>query len=271
MKIGIVGGLGWRSTVDYYAGICRLTEARHEGTRGALSYPDIRVESLNLARAEELLAKSQESGQWNDFDTYHREALKRLEDSGADFGLIACNTPHTRFDQILRGIDLPVLNIFSVAARRAASAGIDELLLLGTPLTMRSEQVRLAFGQEGVKIISPPQQLYLQLSRLIERLGRGDRHNAVEELASIATAAVDHEFERSSAVCLACTELALAFDQQIRRFEIVANDICYIDPAAAHIEEAFRRAVADGQSCTSEAGETASLTEAEEYAKPGLY
>jgi aspartate racemase len=244
-KIGIVGGVGWRSTVDYYGGICLLAEEKHrrEKKKGPIPIPEICIESLDLAKAIALLDDGEERNHWGGFDAYHREALKRLEAGGADFALIASNTPHDRFDEIVDGIDMPVINIFEVAARRASAAGYHELLLLGTPLTMASAQVRQAFERHGIQIICPPRRLFLRISQLIARLQRGEFANTKNELQEIVRSATPPQSDDIQAVCLACTDLALAVAETARSFSIKFEGFDYLDPTAAHIEEAFGRAV----------------------------
>jgi len=110
-KIGIVGGVAWRSTVDYYAEICRRSEPQT---------PEISIESLDLNKAVSYLGVDGDEESWRRFDDYHRAALQCLEASGADFALMASNTPHHRFASIVRGIGIPVISIFDVVAKESA-------------------------------------------------------------------------------------------------------------------------------------------------------
>src|SRR5262249_4339359 len=125
-RIGIVGGVAWISTVDYYSGICRRAEQWHaaNGLDGAPAIPAMVIESLNLSKAVAYLGVDGDEESWSRFDEYHRAALRRLESSGADFAMIASNTPHCRFETIVRGITIPVLDIFGLTARASAEAGI---------------------------------------------------------------------------------------------------------------------------------------------------
>jgi aspartate racemase len=246
-KIGIVGGVGWRSTVDYYSGICLLAEEQHRraGKTGPISIPEFRIESLDLAQAITLLAEGEARNDWEGFDASHRDALKRLEMSGADFALIASNTPHDRFDQIIDRIGIPVINIFEVTARRISAAGVSEILLLGTPLTMSSAQVCRAFERCDIELTVPQGPLSARISRLIARLQQGELDGARDELNEIVRAARPAESSKTRAVCLACTDLALAFGESARTFSIFFRGVHYLDPTAAHIEEAYNRAAED--------------------------
>ncbi|MGB7136548.1 MAG: hypothetical protein WBD46_14750, partial [Acidobacteriaceae bacterium] len=73
-KIGIVGGIAWRSTAEYYAEICRRSDELHRARRlpGPPSIPEIAIESLDLARAIEWLGNEEDERSWVRFDAYHR-------------------------------------------------------------------------------------------------------------------------------------------------------------------------------------------------------
>src|SRR5579864_2465190 len=130
-KIGIVGGVGWRSTLDYYGRLCRLAEQWHaqQGLPGTPVMPEISIESLDLATAISYLGCDEDEVSWAKFDDYHRAALQRLENSGAEIALIASNTPHHRFDSIVRGVQIQVVNIFQEVAKESASIGVKHVLL----------------------------------------------------------------------------------------------------------------------------------------------
>ncbi|HEX3685416.1 MAG TPA: hypothetical protein VHU83_22975 [Bryobacteraceae bacterium] len=93
-KIGIVGGVAWPSTVDYYTAICQRSEQRHlvNHLQGAPSTPEMTIECLNLSKAVSYLGIDGDEESWSQFDDYHRAALRRLEASGAEFALMASNT-----------------------------------------------------------------------------------------------------------------------------------------------------------------------------------
>jgi aspartate racemase len=124
-KIDIVGGVGWLSTVEYYSEICRRYEEQHlaRNLRGISLTAEMTIESLDLNRAISYLGSDGDEESWSEFDDYHRAALRRLEGSGCDFAIIASNTPHHRFDAIVRGIEIPVINIV-IASRKKQACGL---------------------------------------------------------------------------------------------------------------------------------------------------
>ena len=85
-KIGIVGGVAWLFTVDYYSGICRRSEQWHlaKNLQGVPSTPEMSIESLDLNKAVSYLGIDDIEDSWSQFDEYHRAALRHLEASGAD-------------------------------------------------------------------------------------------------------------------------------------------------------------------------------------------
>jgi aspartate racemase len=245
-KIGIVGGVAWPSTVDYYSEICRRSERWHlaRSPQGVPTTPEMSIESLDINRAVSYLGIDGDEESWSQFDDYHRTALRRLEASGADFALMASNTPHHRFAPIVRGIRIPIISIFDVVAKESARIGAREVLILGTALTMRSPTFREEFAKYGVKAAGPSDAVARSMTiELIAELQLGKQKNAAERLASIAKMSFDGQLAPQPAVCLACTELPLAFREDKLRPIFEHEGILYINTTAVHINAAFDFAV----------------------------
>lgn len=237
-KIGIVGGVGWRSTAEYYAEICRRSEQLHLARRmpGVPSTPPIAIESLDLAQALEYLGNDKDERSWSRFDEYHRAALLRLAAGGSHVALIASNTPHHRWDSIVRGVPIPVISIVDAAAREAIHLGAREVLILGTALTMESARFREAFGKHGIHAAGPRSQAVRERTlALIEELQRGQRKGATGRLTRIAKAVFADQFSVEPAVCLACTELPLAFPARKMVPSFQYGGVTWINTVAAHI------------------------------------
>src|SRR5258708_39403977 len=117
-KIGIVGGGAWLSTVDYYSEICRRSERWHiaRSSQGVPSTPEMSIESLDLNKAVSYLGIDGDEKSWSQFADYHRTALRRLKASGVDFALMASNTPHERSATTVRGVGIPVINLFEIVS-----------------------------------------------------------------------------------------------------------------------------------------------------------
>lgn len=239
-KIGILGGIGWPSTVEYYAGLCRLAEAHDRGQERA-RLPEMAIESLDLAKAEMLMGIDGDEDSWLAFDAYHRAALQRLEHSGADFAVIACNTAHHRLKQIERGLAIPLLGIVDAAANACAERGICEVLILGTRTVMASAVFREAFRQRGINARAPAEERHRQMVLAsIDALSRGHDDGAAARIHRVIVESADD----SCAVYLGCTELPLAFPAHARESFFGVEGIRCINSTALHIRAAFEYAIA---------------------------
>jgi aspartate racemase len=245
-KIGIVGGVGWPSTVDYYAGLCRRSERRHRalGLRGPAPMPEMAIESLDVRRAIELLGDAGDEASWTLFDDYHRAALRRLEASGAALAVIASNTPHDRLEKIARGVAIPVVDLVEAAARACAGLGATRVLLLGTAVTMDSARFRAGFARWGIEAAAPDDAaLRAQVAALIAELQAGVDDDAGGRLRRIVRAASGGVADAPPVACLACTELPLAFPAHADEAVFELDGVAWVNTAAAHVDAAFALAV----------------------------
>lgn len=245
-KIGIVGGVAWPSTVDYYSEICRRSERWHlaRNPHAIPSTPEMSIESLDLYTAVSYFGDDDDEETWRRFDDYHRAALQRLDGSGADFAIMASNTAHHRFASIVRGIGIPVISILEVAAKESARIGACEVLILGTALTMRSPRFREGFAKYGVEAAGPHDEGLRALTvSLIGELQLGKLEGVAERLGRIAKMSFEQQFGAQPVVCLACTELPLAFQEQKMLTTFEYDGVSYINTTAAHIVAAFDFAV----------------------------
>ena len=245
-KIGIVGGVAWPSTVEYYSEICRRSEQWHLAGKlqGTPSTPEMSIESLDLRKVFSYFGNDDDEESWSQFDEYHRAALSRLEASGAEFALIASNTPHHRFEAIVRGITIPVISMLDVVAKESARIGTRRVLLLGTALTMRSAKFREGFAKYGVEATGPRDEMARTMTvELITDLQRGKTNGAADQLGRIVKLGFEPKSGEQPAVCLACTELPLAFQRQKMLATFEHDGVLYINTTAVHINAAFSFAI----------------------------
>lgn len=233
-KIGLVGGIAWPSTVDYYAGLCRLAQAAHV-------LPEMSIESLDHGRAVAYLGRDGDEPSWARFEAYHHEALLRLERSGAEVAAIASNTSHIRFPEITAGIRIPVINIFDALAAECARLGEKEVLILGTAATMTSVRLPAVFASRGIRAAGPEDAALRALTvQLSQELQHGLDQAAASRLADIVRR---HAAGRPPAlVCLACTELPLAFPGSGSRKLIESEGIRYLNSSNVHMHAIFDHA-----------------------------
>ena len=145
--IGILGGLGPESTVDYY----RFLIAEHRRRAANNSSPPILINSLDVDKAVALVSANNLSA----LADYLGEGLESLARAGADFGLLAANTPHIIFDQLQRRSPIPLLSIVQATCNSAQRLGMKKLALLGTGFTMRGRFYPDVFARAALELIVP--------------------------------------------------------------------------------------------------------------------
>src|SRR5437016_1279209 len=126
--LGIIGGIGPESTIDYY----RLVLAAYRKQKPDESQPSIIINSIDLKKMLDLIAANQLA----EVAEYLVEEIQKLARAGADFGLLAANTPHIVFDELQRRSPIPLVSIVQAACERAKVLGLKKLGLLGTQFTM---------------------------------------------------------------------------------------------------------------------------------------
>ena len=126
--IGLVGGMSWESTAEYY----RLINEGVRDRLGTLHSAEMVIRSIDFHHLEEL----QRSGGWDGAAYILTEAATSVENAGADFFIICANTMHKVADEVARAVGIPLLHIADVTADAVAGAGISTVGLLGTRFTM---------------------------------------------------------------------------------------------------------------------------------------
>jgi aspartate racemase len=148
MKIlGIIGGLGPESTVDYYQRIIALYRER----TGDGSYPQFIINSVDLKRGLDFM----DAGNLTGMGDYLIEAIGKLARAGADFGLISANTPHIVFDEVAPRSPIPLISIVEAAREAAKARNLKRLALLGTRYTMQASFYPKVFSREGIDLVVP--------------------------------------------------------------------------------------------------------------------
>lgn len=143
--VGLVGGLGPESTIDYYR---RILEgwARHDSTTA----PSIVIDSLDVRRALDLVARDRTA-----LADYLFASLERLARAGATFIAMTANTPHIVFDDLALRASVPLLSIVEVCAQEARTRGLRRVALLGTRFTMEAPFYSEVLGRSGVAVVIP--------------------------------------------------------------------------------------------------------------------
>jgi len=143
--VGLVGGLGPESTIDYYR---RLLEAWQR--EDPASAPSIVIDSLDVQRGIRLV-ESDRPG----LTEYLLASLRRLAGAGVDFAAMTANTPHIVFDELAARSPVPLLSIVEVCAEEARRRGLTRLALLGTRFTMEAPFYPAVFTRMGIAVLTP--------------------------------------------------------------------------------------------------------------------
>ena len=148
MKIlGMIGGTGPESTVEYYR---RLIAAYHARVSGS-GAPPIIINSIDNKN----LVKWFTTGELPPVINFLAAEMERLARAGADFGLIAAVTPHLVFDELRQRARIPLLSIVEATADAAAAGGLRRLALFGTRFTMQATLFPAALARRGITIVLP--------------------------------------------------------------------------------------------------------------------
>ena len=145
--LGIIGGIGPGSTVDYYQTIIELYRARI----GDGSYPPILINSIDLQRVLATVG----AGELKALTGWLLTELQKLERGGADFAIMASNTPHIVFDDLERQSPLPLISIVAQMAMVAKARGLQRLGLFGTRFTMQGTVYRNVFAGQEMVVVPP--------------------------------------------------------------------------------------------------------------------
>src|SRR5437899_6489953 len=145
--LGIIGGLGPESTIDYYGKIIALYRQRTQDG----SYPEFIINSVNLRKGLDFMDANDLDGMAD----YLLEAIGKLARAGAEFGLISANTPHIVFDEIAPKSPIPLISIVEATCAAAKAHKLKRLALFGTRFTMQGTFYPKVFSHEGIELVMP--------------------------------------------------------------------------------------------------------------------
>jgi aspartate racemase len=145
--LGIIGGLGPESTIDYYGRIIALYRER----TGDGSYPQFIINSVNLKKGLDFIDANNLAGMAD----YLVKELTKLARAGADFGLISANTPHIVFDDVAAKSPIPLISIVEATCAAVKARKLKRLALFGTRYTMRATFYPKVFSRDGIELLVP--------------------------------------------------------------------------------------------------------------------
>ena len=228
--VGIVGGIAPDSTIEYY----RQIIAQYRAQSSAGDYPSVIINSINLRRMIDLITANELAA----VTAYVLEAIEKLARAGADFALMASNTPHLVFDDLRARSSLPLISIVETACAEAETLGMKRVGLFGTRFTMRADFYPKVFSSAGIEIISPSdaEQDYIHTHYMDELVNGIFLPETKKGLLEI----VDQLRERSQVegIILGGTELPLILDDGAH------NGVPFLDTTAIHVKRIVAELVA---------------------------
>lgn len=145
--LGIIGGIAPESTVEYY----RQIIAAYRRQRPDGSYPPLILNSIDLKAMWDMIAADQLA----EVTDYLSGEIKKLAQAGADFGLLASNTPHIVFDELQRHSPIPLISIVESAAAEAGRMGLQRVGLFGTRFVTEGRFYSDVFARAGITVVAP--------------------------------------------------------------------------------------------------------------------
>jgi aspartate racemase len=228
MKVGIVGGIGPESTVDYYRSIL----AAYGERRGDDRQPSILINSIELKTVVDLVT----AGDLEGLAGFLADEVRVLAAAGADFAVLAANTPHIAFDAIARRAPIPLISIVRATCDAAKARGFQRLGLIGTRFTMRGGFYQELFEKEGMTVVVPraDEQDFIH-EKYMGELVKGVFLPATrEELLAIAGRFIEREAVQS--LILGGTELPLILrDPAIGGVPLLDTTRIHVDAIVARL------------------------------------
>ena len=148
--IGLIGGMSWESSTEYY----RIINETVKEKLGGLHSAKCIMYSVDFEEVEKL----QHEGKWKEATELMIDAAKRIERAGADFVLICTNTMHKMADDVQSSINIPLLHIVDATAEKIISKGLKKVGLLGTKFTMEEDFYKERLRKFGLEIIIPEEE-----------------------------------------------------------------------------------------------------------------
>jgi aspartate racemase len=146
-KLGLIGGIGPESTIEYY----RLIIAGYRERDPKRAYPSIIVNSINLQQYIDWI----NARQLDEFAKGLIQEIEVLVRAGAKFGALCSNTPHIVFDELQRSTSLPLISIVEATCERVQQLGLKRVALFGTRFTMQGRFYPDVFSRAGVELVTP--------------------------------------------------------------------------------------------------------------------
>ncbi|PWK87463.1 aspartate racemase [Lentzea atacamensis] len=225
MTIGMLGGMSWESSAEYY----RLANTIVRERLGGLHSAKVVLHSVDFAEIERM----QVEGRWDDAGKALAEAAASVQAGGADFLLLCTNTMHKVFDQVQAAVDIPMIHLGDTTAAAIKNAGLTTVGLLGTGFTMDQPFYRERLESHGLRVLLPSTEDRATVHRIIYDelcvgIVRDESRRAYQDVIS--------RFEGAEGIILGCTEIELLITQADVPLPVFPT-------TRLHVEAAVERAI----------------------------
>ncbi len=204
--IGLIGGMSWESSAEYYKLINEFTRDRLSGLHSSRCL----LYSLDFADIDKL----QNECEWSKLTAIIIEAARRLEAAGAECILICTNTMHKTAEEIQEAISIPLIHIVDATGEEIKAKGLQTIGLLGTRYTMEDDFYKgRLLKKDGLKVIIPDKRDREVIHKIIyEELCLGKIRRASKEIFKQIIGKL--EKEGAQGIILGCTEIPLLINQE---------------------------------------------------------
>jgi aspartate racemase len=224
-SVGLVGGLGPESTIDYYRRVLDAWQRDDPATA-----PSIVIDSLDVRRGLHLVEHDRA-----ELVEYLLASLRRLGGAGVDFAAMTANTPHIVFDQLRERSPVPLVSIVEACAEEAQRLGLRRLALLGTRFTMEAPFYPDVCARRGIAVVVPDGAARSWIhAAYVEQFLQGEfRDDTRRRFVSLVARL--REEEQIDGVVLGGTELPLLLTAP------TVGGVPVLDTTALHVAEIVRR------------------------------
>lgn len=198
--IGLIGGMSWESSIEYY----KIINKEVKGRLGGLHSAKCLLYSVDFHEIE----RYQAEGDWESAGKALGEVASSLEKAGAEFIVICTNTMHKVIDYIEARINIPVLHIADATANQIQSSNIKTVGLLGTKYTMEQDFYKSRIQSSGINVLVPDEEERNNVNKVIyEELCLGQiKQTSKDYYKNVIQHLVD---EGAEGIILGCTEIGL--------------------------------------------------------------
>lgn len=203
-KIGLIGGLTWVSTIEYYRLLNQLVNERLGGSEAA----EVIIYSVNFGE----IKKFTEANDWENISKIICAAAKELEKAGADCVLLGANTMHKIAPEVQAAVSIPLIHIADVTATAIRNKGLSKIALLGTKYTMQLDFYKNALAKKGIETLIPDEEDIQYINTAIyTELGKNiflpeTKKRFLQIIDTLAK-------QGAEGVILGCTEIPLLLNQ----------------------------------------------------------